>query len=421
VTEPTRIAYSPREQFWGLHSRSQRWSVCVAHRRCGKTVACINELIKAALTCPRSAGRFAYVAPLYSQAKDAAWSYLREFSSTIPGVSYNESELRADLPNGSRVRLYGASNYDALRGTYFDGIVLDEYGDMDPRAWVEVIRPALADRLGWAVFIGTPKGKNHFSETWNRAQGDAEWFTLMLRASETGLLPQSELDSARKEMSEDQYNAEFECSFSASVVGAYYSHEFATLEKENRLSGAVPYEPRVPVHTSWDLGMSDSTSIWFCQVVGRETRLIDYVEDTGRGLDHYAKILREKPYVYGRHFLPHDASVRELGTGLSRLETLRSLGIRAKVLPRQTLADGIQAVRNLLPQCWFDRSKCARGIEALQNYRREWDERDQCYKDNPKHNWASHASDAFRYLAEGKPSNDDEWSKPIKYSHAGIV
>lgn len=399
----------------GLHDRSKRWAVGVCHRRAGKTVACINELIKGALTCSLPEPRFAYIAPLYSQAKDVAWSYLKRFTGNIPGVVPYENELRVDLPNGGRVRLYGADNYDRMRGIYLDGVVIDEYGDIDPRAWQEVIRPALSDRRGWAIFIGTPKGRNHFSDLWDAAGRDPDWYALMLKASQTGLIAPEELADARKSMTADQYAAEYECSFQAAVIGSYFGREMNQAEADKRIT-RVPWEPKLQVHTAWDLGIGDSTAIWFAQLAGKEIRLIDYLENSGVGLDWYAKELRSKPYVYGEHILPHDAEVKELGTGRSRLETLGSLGVvNTRIIAAQSVADGINAARLLIPQCWFDAEKCERGVNALRNYRREFDEKLKAFKDRPLHDWSSHGSDAFRYFALGNPQPTDTWHKPINY------
>lgn len=412
------IPYEPRPLFLPLHERTQRWGVVVAHRRAGKTVACINDLIRAAITCPREEPRFAYIAPYYAQAKDVAWSYLKKFTAPIPGAVPHESELRVDLPNGGRVRLYGADNYDRLRGLYLDGVILDEYGDMDPSAWAEVIRPALSDRAGWAIFIGTPKGRNHFAEMWEEARAHPEaWLSLMLKASETNVLPPEELADARQSMTEDQYAQEYECSFQAAVMGAYYGREMQQAEDSGRLLDRIPWEPKVKVHTAWDLGISDSTSIWFAQCVGREVRIIDYLEHSGVGLDWYAKELGNRPYVYGDYLLPHDGDVKELGTGRSRVETLRSLGLQnITILPAQRVADGINAARLLLPRCYFAMDKAKRGVEALRNYRREWDERRKVYHDRPLHDWSSHAADAFRYLALGlKDTPNDAFMQPIKW------
>lgn len=395
------IPYAPRPQFAPFHERRQRWGCLVCHRRAGKTVATINDDIREALRSQKSDWRGAYIAPFYAQAKDVAWDYVKRFSAPIPGVSFNESELRVDYPNGARYRLYGADNYDRMRGIYLDHASLDEYGDMDPRAWSEVIRPALADRKGSATFIGTPKGDNHFREVFDRAGDDPEWFRLVLKASETRLIDAGELAAAKREMTDDQYQQEFECSFSAGVVGAYYARDMQTAEEEGRVTVVAP-ERGLQVHTAWDLGIDDATAIWMFQAAGREIRVVDYIEASGEALDYYARELQKRPAVWGEHILPHDAQVKELGTGRSRVETLEGLGLRnIRVLPAQRVEDGINAVRMILPQCWFDAKRCARGIQALRNYRREFDEKTKAFRQRPLHDWSSHAADAFRYLALG--------------------
>lgn len=395
-----RTGYEPRPLQAALHAAFRRFNVLVCHRRFGKTVLCVNELIDQALRCTRERPRYAYLAPLYKQAKAVAWDYLKHFTQAIPEARRHESELRVDLPNGARIQLYGADNYDALRGIYLDGAVLDEYAQMAPPAWSEVIRPALADRGGFAIFIGTPKGRNAFAQLYEAAREDPAWLAALYRASETGLLPAEELALARQQMSEEEYAQEFECSFDAAVVGAYYGRALAELERQGRVAG-VPWSPELPVLTAWDLGIDDATAIWFAQRAGQELRLIDYYEASGVGLEHYAKALREKPYVYGEHLLPHDVEVSELGTGRSRYATLAGLGLRGRVVARQPVEDGISAVRNLLPRCCFDRTRTARGLEALRQYRRDWDESLGTFRARPRHDWASHAADAFRYLALG--------------------
>lgn len=394
------IPYCPRKQFTAMHERRQRWGVVVAHVRAGKTVACVNELIRGALTCQKPNPRFAYIAPFFSQAKDVAWAYLRHYTSVIPGATMNESELRVDLPNGGRVRLYGADNYERLAGIYLDGVVLDEYGDMDPRAWKEVLRARLSDREGWALFIGTPKGPNHFAELWDAAPRNPEWFTLRLPASETGLLPLAELESARSQMSEEDYAAQYECSFEASIVGSYFGKQMAEAKSAGRIS-RVPYQPELGVHTWWDLGIDDAMAIWFTQDVGREVHVIDYLENSGEGLPWYARQLQEKGYVYASHNAPHDIQVRELGSGKSRLETARSLGIRFAVVPDIDRQDGIDAARAFLSRCWFDEERTERGRLALASYHKTWDEKRKTFQAQPYHDWSSNAADAFRYLAVG--------------------
>lgn len=409
--------YEVRDQFKPLHSRKTRWFIGVAHRRAGKTVADINELVIGALKCRLANPRFAYVAPQLNQAKDIAWVYLKEYTAFL-NPKINESELWVELPGGARIRIYGADNPDRLRGIYLDGVVLDEFGDMDPTIWTQVIRPALSDRKGWACFIGTPKGKNTFHRLWTEAEGDPDWTRLMLKASETGLLDEKELADARRMMSVDEYAQEYDCSFEAAVKGAYYGTEMNDADASDRITG-VPYDPRLPVHTAWDLGVADSTVIWFVQVAGRETRFIDVLKGEGVGLDWYAKELQKHDYLWGNHYLPHDVEVRELGTGKSRKEVLEGLGIRATVCPNIPIADGIQAVRMLLPTSYFDKDKCKQGVEALRMYRREYDEKRQEFRLNPLHDWTSHFADAARYFAVGH--RERVKSQPIKYSSRGIV
>ena len=287
-----KIKYRPREQFRSFHSRKQRWSVLVCHRRAGKTVATLNDLIRGAVNECKPEGRYAFIFPQRNQAKDTAWRYLRRYAEPLLAKPPNESELRVDLVNGSMIRLYGADNPDALRGPYLDGVVLDEFADMKPEVWHEVVRPMLADRRGWATFIGTPKGKNEFFRLYESAKRDPAWFHMMLKASESGIISPAELADLRREMGEDQYQQEFECSFEAAIKGAFYAEEMRTMLAEGRIC-PIKIETDVRVHTAWDLGVSDSTAIWFVQCVGRERRLVDYYEGSGVGLDHYAQVLHD--------------------------------------------------------------------------------------------------------------------------------
>ena len=394
------LGYRARDQFAPFHRRRERWACLVAHRRAGKTVACVADLVDAALRCTRKSPppRFAYIAPLYVQAKDVAWGYVKQFTRAIPGAEWNESELRCDLPNGARIRLYGADNYERLRGLYFDGVVLDEYADMPPAILPEVIRPALADHEGWATFIGTPKGRNAFWEIWEGATAP-NWFRAMLRASETGLIPPGELEAARAIMTAEQYAQEWECSFDAAIIGAYYGREIAEAEEAGRICH-VPADPALKVHTAWDLGIGDSTAIWFIQVAANQIRVIDHYEASGHGLPHYAAVLAAKGYQYGHDYLPHDAKARDLGTGRTRIETFRELTGRVpRVLRAGKVMDGINAARVTMARCWFDESKCREGLEALRQYRADFDEKKRVFRDEPRHDWTSHTADAFRYMA----------------------
>jgi phage terminase large subunit len=365
------------------------------------------DLIDAALREKKPEGRFAYLAPTYGQAKDVAWNYLRQYALPIPGVHIHETELRVDFPNGARVRLYGADNYDRLRGIYLDGIVLDEYADMDPRAWSEVVRPALSDRAGWATFIGTPKGRNAFYRLlsgdkgtgWPGARNDPEWLALTLKASETGILSQAELTDARRMMTPEQYAQEYECDFNAAVIGAYYGKEIAQAETDGRV-GSVPHDKASDVLASWDLGVSDATAIWVGQLVGREIHLIDYIEDHGKGLDHYVDLLKTKPYRVVEHFLPHDAEAREMTSGRTRIEYLQGRDLNCVVVPKHTVQDGINAARMAFNRCWFDVRRCERGLEALRMYQEKRDEKRDVAL-GPLHDWASHGADSFRYFHMG--------------------
>jgi phage terminase large subunit len=394
--------YCPRKVFEDFHDRVERWSVIVAHRRCGKTVLCINDLIYRALIDDKEDGRYAYLSPYYAQSKTIAWDYLVRFSQPVLAKA-NQSELWVELVNGARIRLFGADNPDALRGLYLDGVVLDEYADMKPSIFGSVLRPLLADRKGWATFIGTPKGHNAFWEVYNNATQDKAWYVKVLRASQTGLLEQSELDDAAKTMTQDQYLQEFECDFESAILGAYYGKEMRQLTDQGRIRD-VEYDPLFPVHTAWDLGYSDDTAIWFFQVVHGEIRCLDYHSSNGQPVAFYAGIIQnradEKGYVYGTHWLPHDARAKTLSSNRSVIEQLGDkIPLKTiKIAPNLKLQDGIQASRLALTRTWFDH-KCTDGIECLRQYQREYDEDKKVFRDKPRHDWTSHGADAFRYLA----------------------
>lgn len=395
------LPYSPREAFRPFHARTQRWACLVAHRRAGKTVAAINDIIRAAATCKTSMPLFGYVAPYRSQAKSVVWDYLKHFSQPI-AKDTNESELTVELINGAKVRLFGADNADAMRGLGFDGLYLDEYGDFKPSVWGNVVRPALSDRQGWCVFGGTPKGKNQFWDIYQTSQRlTDEWFSMSLRASVSGLLPAGELAAAKAQLSSDQYEQEYECSFEAAILGAFYGVEMREATDEGRIT-VVDYQGEVPVHTAWDLGYRDDTAIWFYQVIRGEIHIIDYYAVSGATINDIAGVVLAKPYRYGRHHLPHDARAKTLAAqGKSIIEQLAvHLGINSlSIVPDLSVQDGIQAVRAMLPQTWFDAGRCAEGIEALRQYQREYDEDKKAFRQTPRHDWCSHPADAARMLA----------------------
>jgi len=414
------IPYKPREQQLRIHQLvdDKRFTVVVAHRRMGKTVSAINHLIKAAILNDKESPRYAYIAPTYGQAKRVAWDYLVKYAMPMGGTE-NISELRVDFW-GRRIQLYGSDNPESLRGQYFDGVILDEIGDQNPKIWTDIVRPALADRLGWCLFIGTPKGHNHFKDLRDRAEKEADWGLLEFKASQTGVIAQSELDAAKDEMGEDKYLQEFECSFNAAVEGSYYGQLLNELEAKNHIQ-EIPRDDICRTVTAWDLGMGDSTAIWVAQLAGSEVRLIDYYENNGVGLDKYVHWLRDNDYDKAEHILPHDVQVRELGSGKSRLEMLQEAGLNIRVANRMSVDDGIQAVRRLLPRCWFNVPAVNIGLDCLRNYRREYDEKRKVFYDRPLHDWSSHGSDAFRYLAIGLNESSSSWDKPLNQQRKWIV
>jgi len=330
-----------------------------------------------------------------------AWDYLKYFSRPITKSS-NEADLIIELVNGAKIRLFGADNADAMRGLGFDGLYLDEYGDFKPSVWGNVVRPALSDKQGWCVFGGTPKGKNQF---WNIYETSKrlpnEWFSLSLPASKSGLLPESELQAARAQLAEDQYLQEYECSFEAAIIGAIWGTEMRKVAEDGRIT-KVENQIEVKTHTAWDLGHTDDTAIWWYQVIAGEIHIVDFFALSGGTIEEFVSKIKEKPYNYGKHYLPHDARARTLASGgKSVIEQMAAhLGINnLAIVPSLTVQDGIQAVRMALPRCWFDAEKCADGIEALRQYQREYDEDKKAFRQTPKHDWTSHPADAMRMLA----------------------
>jgi len=382
-----------------FHDRTKRWACLVAHRRAGKTVAAVNDIIRAAFMYKGPNGLFGYVAPYQNQARRIAWDYFKHYAQPLIS-DINEQMMTITLVNNTKVSLFGADNADAMRGLGFSGVYMDEYGDFKPSVFGNVIRPALSDKQGWAVFAGTPKGKNQFWDIYETARRiPDEWFVLRLPASDSGLLPQSELNAAKAQLSEDQYLQEYECSFEAAILGAFFGTEMR--QAEPRINERVVFEPGYPVHTAWDLGYRDDTAIWWYQVVGGEVRVIDFFAVSGADIRAIAEVVVNKGYTYGKHHLPHDARAKSLQTGRSIVEQLADhLGINhLSVVPNIGLQDGIQAIRQMLPRTWFNSVKCGDGIEALRQYQREYDEDKKAFRASPRHDWTSHPADAFRMLA----------------------
>ena len=395
------LPYSPRKAFLPFHARKQRWACLVAHRRAGKTVAAINDIIRAAIMSKDQMPLFGFVAPYRSQAKSVVWEYLKYGSQPI-AVDTNESELTVTLLNGAKIRLFGADNADAIRGLGFSGVYLDEYADFRPSVWGNIIRPALSDRQGWACFGGTPRGKNQFWEIRETAARlRDEWFLLELPASKSGLLPESELSAARAQLSKSQYEQEYLCSFEAEILGAFWGEDLRELTEAGRICN-VEYDPAVPVYSAWDLGYKDDTAIWWYQVVRDEIHVIDYYAVSGANIAELAAVIKGKPYECKRHYLPHDARARTLASGgKSIIEQLAEhLGINSlAIVPDLSVQDGIQAVRQMLPKTWFHMERCSEGVEALRQYQREYDEDKKAFRQSPRHDWTSHPADAMRMLA----------------------
>jgi hypothetical protein len=406
---PLVIPYRPRRHFRPLHASTKRWIFACCHRRAGKTVAIANHLIRAAYLNGRQwpPPRYGYVGPSFEQAKDLVWSYLKQYTSTIEGVRFLEGELAIVLPhNGAIIKLYGGmSAYERMRGMYFDGIALDEYPLLQKTVFSTVVRPCLADYRGWAIVSGTSNGDDHFNALRLRAMADERWDVFLIPLSETAeeALSYAEAHELTQDMSPDEYAREMECSFDAPVEGAYFAEALNTLTLQNRVT-AVPVDLAAPVVTSWDLGVHDYCSIWWWQNVGREVHFIDYAMAVGKGLDHWAKVLREKKaqggFDYRCHLLPHDIEAREISSGRSRRATLDELIPKSEpiiTVPRiRSKEDGINAARSLLGSAYFDALRCKTGLAMLRGYHKS-------AMGQPVHGPGphSHGADAFQTAAVG--------------------
>ena len=344
-----------------------------------------------------------YIFPTFRQARMALWDGINSDGERIIEyipkeliVNKNDSEMKIRLINGSILQMVGSQDVDRVRGTACYGAVFSEYAMQDPEAW-SVVRPILAQNDGWALFASTPKGKNSFWDLYQLASSSDKWYCSKLTVDDVDYISQETLEDERREMSDDLFLQEYKCSFSAGVEGAYYAKYLANMKLNGQIAD-VPYEVGFPVHTAWDLGMSDSTVIIFFQVIGQTVRVIDYYENSSRGLEHYISLLRSKDYIYGKHMAPHDIAVRELGTGMSRLEKARSLGVNFLTAPNLPIIDGIEAVRTTLGKMWIDATKCERLVKVIDNYRKEWDNKKKVYRDKPLHDQWSDGADALRYL-----------------------
>ncbi|TPW34421.1 hypothetical protein [Oecophyllibacter saccharovorans] len=386
----------------------------IAHRRFGKDDLALNWTSVSAM---QRVGNYWHMLPEAAQARKAIWTAVNPHTGRRRVDEAFPPEIRArtlerdmfiEFINGSTWQVLGSDNYNSLVGATPVGVVFSEWALANPSAW-GYVEPMLSENGGWALFITTPRGRNHAWRMFQATRADPAWFTAVLRASETGIFTAAQLEASRaaavalygEEEGLAKFEQEYECSFDAQILGAYYGRLMRDLHAQGRI-GDVPHNPALPCVTAWDLGIGDSTVIWIAQQVGPEVRVIDCIAGSGVGMDWYVRELEKRPYIYRQHLLPHDAGNSELGTGERRIDTLRRLGVRpVRVLPRGQVDDGIQAVRNLLPRCRFDRARCERGIDALEQYRRSYDDLNKRYRDRPLHDWASDYADAFRYLAVG--------------------
>ena len=400
---PIEVPYLPRKHFRGMHASEKRWKFMCCHRRAGKTVAIANQLIRAAGQNTRRwpPPRYGYVGPSFEQAKDLVWAYLKQYTEKIPNMRYMESELACILPNGAMIKLYGgAAAYERMRGMYFDGIALDEFPLLAPTVLSTVVRPCLADYHGWAIVSGTSNGDDHFNHLRLRIEDDPRWdiYIVPLSATAEDALTKEEAAELIADMSPEEYAREMECSFDAPVEGSYYGEILNNLATQGRIC-SVPVDLSQPVITAWDLGIHDFTCIWLYQICGREIHFVDYIQESGKGLDYYAYELQARAkkggYKYRAHCLPHDVEARELGTGQSRRMVLMGLLDEPVITaPMAGVDDGIAAARGLLGLSWFDQVKCRKGLGMLRGYRKN-------KMGNPVHGPEpySHGADAYRTFA----------------------
>ena len=422
------INYKCREyqkEFWRQMKAGKRRCVLVWHRRAGKEKTCWNFLIMQACS---KVGIYYYFFPHFSQGRKILWDgvdkdgyrLLDHIPQELIEGTANSTEMKVRLKNGSLIQIIGTNNFNSIMGTNPIGCVFSEYSLQDPRAW-QLIRPILAENRGWAVFNFTPRGQNHAKDLYDMAQKNPDWFCQLLAADDTNAISEADIQAERDAgMSEDFIQQEFYCSFTLGVEGSYYAKYVQEARDEGRI-GNVPWAKQSRVYTAWDLGFGDSTAIVFYQVCGQEIHVIDYYENHGEGLPHYASVLKDKPYVYADHFAPHDIDSHSFSSGLSAKEVGVDLGINFIVLPtlKISIDSGIEALRGIFPRIWIDETRCKGLIKCLENYRKEFDQRLEVYKNRPLHDKYSHGADAARYLAiamkrsvdSGKSTIGDEQSE----------
>ena len=387
-----------------INDQSRR-IVAVVHRRAGKSTGLMWRGVKRALSIPRvePPPRIIHTLPYQVQwGRTGMWDSLQRAGQQIEGTKVNKTEMRLILPNGAVYQAGGMDKPDSWRGGYADEIILDEYDDTQAEGQATAVEPMLADFAGTLVRSGTPKGYGRLKSAYERAGATEGWNRYLLRWQDTHVLDADAIADLRAEMTPEEFAQEMECSFETPNSGAYFATALQQAEREGRI-GAVPYDPKLPVWTSWDLGIDDATSIWFVQVSpGGELRWIDYYETGGVGLETHVAEMSKRGYTYAKHILPHDVDHRELGTGVTRLEVLSKLGVRPiKIVPAMNPIERINAFRMMLVRSRFDATKCAVGLKALWHYRREWNAKAEVFRPSPVHDWSSHAADSAGHFAIG--------------------
>jgi len=417
ISIPNNWAPRPHQiDFFRAMDNGIKRACLVWHRRAGKDSTSLNFTAKEMF---KRKGNYWHLFPKQTQARKAIWNGINSDGQSILDQVFPEpvrartssQEMMIELKNGSTWQLAGSDNYDSLVGANPVGVVFSEWSLCDPNAWA-YIRPMLAENGGWAVFIYTPRGKNHGFTLYNMAKKADEWFCQNLtvndtkRADGSPVISPEAIETERAEgMEEALIQQEFFGSFEAQIPGAYFADQLQQAKDQNRV-GRIPIEPSLQVHTAWDLGISDSMSIWFFQAMGKEIRLVDYYESNGKGMEHYIQYLTQwadrNGVIFGQHLAPHDIEVRELTSGRSRKDVARDMGITFRTVQRpRTKIEGIQAIRRMFPRFWIDDERAEQGYACIASYHREWDEKHQRFRDQPVHDWASHGADALQTLALG--------------------
>jgi phage terminase large subunit len=405
-----------------------RRAVAVWHRRAGKDEVCLHH---AAVSAMKRVGNLWHCLPEYSQARKAVWTAVnphsgkRRIDEAFPHEirsSTNDNEMFIRFVNGSTWQVIGSDSYNSTVGASPAGIVFSEYALSNPAAW-GYYRPMLQENDGWAAFITTPRGRNHALEIFRYSARAPHWFSELLTARDTGAVSNEALAEALTEyialygadVGRAQFEQEYMCSFNAAILGAFYALEMAAVRAEGRILEVEPTAGE-PVHCAWDLGVRDDTSVWWFQPHGAQLLILDHLAGSGVGVewfrDEIFKRERERGWLHGTDYVPHDAKIKEWGTGKTRVETMQALGLNPFLVPLATVEDGVNAVRRTLPLCVFHPRTEDTGIAALEQYRREWDDEKRAFRINAVHDWTSHPADAFRYLAQGYRPAPKRMPKP---------